>query len=144
MGEYLRMTRQGGMCKSSVYSLDFQEYVCGDDIVEKHNSGLVQQLIERLADFEDKLDNGTLVKLPKKCYRVVYIFGWEIVEYDVVKVTFDHMEGIVSVKATRPHTIEYFTKDNSYEGRVIGVDVFFTEAEAKARLEQNKQGGKYE
>lgn len=144
MGEYLRMTRQGGMCKSSVYSLDFQEYVCGDDIVEKHNGGLVQQLIERLADFEDKLDNGTLVEMPKKCYRVIYIFGWEILEYDVVKVIFDHMEGIVSVKATCPYAVEYFTKDNSYGGRVLGVDVFFTKAEAIAKLEQNKKENRYE
>ena len=65
MSDYKRLTKQGGMCESSVYSLDFQKYVCGDYIVAKQNDGLVQQLIERLAELEDKIENGTLIGLPR-------------------------------------------------------------------------------
>ena len=120
MNKYVRMTEKGVPC--SVASLAF--------------GGRHEQYYYRLAEFEDKLEDGTLVELPKKCYQIVYVLGWEILEYDIVKIKYSHTEGIMSVEATRPHTIEHFTKDTRYQGRVIGVDVFFSKAEAKAEVEQ--------
>lgn len=118
MNKYVRMIEKGVPC--SVASVAF--------------GGRHEQYYYRLSEFEDKLENGTLVELPKKCYQVVYVLGWEILEYDIIEIKYSHTEGIISVKATRPHTIEYFTNDTRYEDRAIGVDVFFSEAEAKAKL----------
>ena len=63
----------GGGCLP--FGLDELEHApdCAEvDIVEKHNSGLVQQLIERLADFEDKLENGTLKFMPCEVGTTIY------------------------------------------------------------------------
>lgn len=123
MHKYIRMTEKGVPCSVASRAFD----------------GRHEQYYYRLAEFEDKLEDGTLVELPKKCYQIVYVLGWEILEYDIVQVKYSHTEGITSVEATRPHTIECFTKDTRYQGRVIGVDVFFAEDEAKAKLEQIKK-----
>lgn len=95
-------------------------------------------VIQEVLEYRTKIENGTLIELPKKCYRVVCVLGWEILEYAIVGIKYDPIEGIVSVKATRPYTIEYFTKENRYKGRVLGVDVFFTKPEAKAKLKSLK------
>lgn len=113
--------------------MDYNRYTNRQWKNEKHT-----RAYECLAEIEDKIENGTLIELPKKCYQVVWCLGWEIVEYDIVETTFDHKEGIVSVEATCPHSVEYFTKYNRYNGRVLGEHVFFTEAEAEAKLAELK------
>lgn len=120
--------------------------VCGIDMPrwELHTANdnemfLSGEAVDKLAKVEDKLENGILVELPKKCYQVIYLLGWEILEYDIIRINYSHTEGIISVDATRPNTAEYFTKDTKYKGRVLGVDVFFSRAKAKARLEQIKK-----
>ena len=136
MSEYKRLTKSGGKYASSVYSLDLQKYVYGDDIVENQNEGLAQQVIERLADLEDKIEQGTLFKLPCKVGDIVYEIFYSKYEARVLEMKV--------IQIVMQETINYLCKTTSrclynygwVKNEDFGKTVFLTRAEAEARLKE--------
>lgn len=95
------------------------------------------RIYNRLADLEDKMDSGLLVELPKKCYQVIWLLGWEIIEYDVISVKYDYLDDLIEeIVAVRGNSTTYFNRSLEKHYRKIGEDVFFTKAEAEARLKE--------
>lgn len=98
------------------------------------------EAIDRLAELENQIERGELVPMPKKCYQVVWAFGWEIIEYDIVSITYDCDKAIINkvIATIRPHTQQVFTNRDS--GHFDGIDtyVFFTKAEAEQRIKELK------
>ena len=82
--------------------------------------------IERLAELEDKIENGTLIELLCKVGDTVYQFdnGGEIYESKI--------RSIYYVENTLFYDCEFFAFDNT----AIGQSIFLTKAEAEARLKE--------
>lgn len=96
-------------------------------------------LTEKALKFDElkaKIDNGTLIELPKKCYQVIWVLGWEIIEYDIVSITYDYDKAtITKVIAVRPHSQQVFTDRDLGHFDGIDTDVFFSKAKAEAEKE---------
>ena len=133
MKEYKRMTKSGGKYASSVFSLDYSKYVYGDDIVETQNDGLAQQIIERLAELEDKIENGTLIELPCKVGDTLYYVSPTKKQINIEKVTGIVLDEFLKIRTlSNQGILEYFPI--SYLGRTL----LFTIAEAEAKLKELK------
>lgn len=76
-----------------------------------------EDAITRLAELEDKIENGTLVEFPCKVGDKVYQFdnGGEIYESEI--------KGLI-----------YDCGNFAFDERAIGTSIFLTKAEAEARL----------
>ena len=86
-----------------------------------------QKLARKLADYEDKQEQGLLIELPCKVGDTMYyIYGKEIVEVNVLRIEISYTE------------IHIVTGYNSL-GK-IGKTLFFTRSEAEESLA--KMGGK--
>ena len=95
------------------------------------------EAIDRLAELENQIERGELVPMPKKCYQVIWVLGWEIIEYDIVSITYDYDKAtITKVIAVRPHSQQVFTNRDLGHFNGIDTDVFFTIAEAEKKLEE--------
>ena len=106
-----------------------------DDIVEYE-----KEAYNRLCDLEDKIENGTLIELPKKCYHIQWGLGLEINEYDIMEVQYDYYRGkITSVRAFRRNpTTHYIAGTRTFYFNELGETVFFTKSKAKAKLRELK------
>ena len=97
---------------------------------------LTQQLMSvvlELEEYRDKIEDGTLIELPKKCYQVIWVLGWEIIEYDVVSITYDYDKAtITKVIAVCPNSRQVFTDRDLGHFDGIGTHVFFNKAKAAA------------
>ena len=66
---YKRLTKYNEYSHNAevyAYSVDKDVYFDGVDIVCNENSSLAQETIDRLAELEDKIEQGTLIELPCK------------------------------------------------------------------------------
>lgn len=88
----------------------------------------------RLAELEDKIENGTLIELPCKVGNTVYVFNrkYEICEMEVI-----------SFMLTNKFKEFYAVVDNPYEhygyslyASKLNKDWFLTKAEAEAKLKE--------
>ena len=73
--EYKRLTKYNEYSQNAevyAYTVDKDVYFDGIDIVGNENSSLAQETIDRLAELEDKIENGTLVELPCPIRTMVY------------------------------------------------------------------------
>lgn len=78
---------------------------------------------KRLAELEDKIEDGTLIELPCKVRDTVY-------NTDGIRV---YQGKIMEISLTPKHFI--FTADTvCFDERAIGIRVFLTKAEAEAKL----------
>ena len=127
--EYKRLTK-----KADVKLLDC-EYSCGS---------LHLDVVKRLGELEDKIDNGTLIELPCKVGDKVYIATklWDIKE--VVEAEVACVEVTADEKGIRYRTYldhEYVfskTNPNLIKNRYIfyNDEFFLTKAEAEAKLKE--------
>lgn len=95
-----------------------------------------QQLIDKLADYEDLEEQGRLVKLPCKVGDIVfYISGKIILEYEVVGFSVD---GTGAWLIYGEHHVDENDKTYSYNFEVdkFGKTVFLTKSEAEAKLKE--------
>jgi hypothetical protein len=85
--------------------------------------------LDRLAELEDKIEQGTLIELPCKVGDTVY-------NTDSIRV---YQGEIMEISLTPKHFI--FTADTvCFDERAIGTRVFLTREEAEKRLEELKGG----
>ena len=77
------------------------------------------KIIDRLADFEDKIENGTLIELPCKVY---FLSGsmQQIFECEIKNIIYDTVNG-------------------AFDKTAIGKTVFFVQAEAEKNLKNLKE-----
>lgn len=108
--QYGRLTKKGGYTKE----LDLKQELG------------YSYIYNRLAELEDKIENGTLVELPCKVGDIVYQFdnGGEIYESKIRSVYY--------VENTLFYDCGFFDFDNT----AIGQSIFLTRAEAEARLKE--------
>jgi hypothetical protein len=114
-----------------------------------HNSdchcGLVEDMIEKLADYEDLEEQGRLIKLPCKVGDTVYVNGvlgcGEAERYRVIRVDYHSTLGtgrnefyIEALLCADPDSsIAFYDKQ-------FGKTVFLTKAEAEAKLKELRGG----
>ena len=126
MKEYKRLTK-----KADVILLDC-EYSCGS---------LHLDVIKRLGELEDKIENGTLVELPCKVGDILYrvVKGLPISEWKVTSICFnraDMTDYVITATASNPISHwKFWSKD-------FGETLFLTKAEAEKKLNELKGGVK--
>nr|DAU18583.1 MAG TPA: mHsp60, mHsp10, Mitochondrial, Chaperonin, Complex, Symmetric [Caudoviricetes sp.] len=114
-----------------------------------HNSdchcGLVEDMIEKLADYEDLEEQGRLIKLPCKVGDTVYVNGvlgcGEAERYRVIRVDYHSTLGtgrnefyIEALLCADPDSsIAFYDKQ-------FGKTVFLTKSEAEAKLKELRGG----
>ena len=110
MSEYKRLTKQV-----------FDKVQGCEDKMTMHGQSLYD-LYNRLAELEDKIENGTLIELPCKVGDKVYQFdnGGEIYESDITCLIYD-------------------CGNFDFEEMAIGKSVFLTKSEAEARLKELRE-----
>lgn len=87
-------------------------------------------VLNRLAELEDKIEDGTLIELPCKVGDIVYQFdnGGEIYELMILH---------INIYKGKPY---YETDAIDFDNRAIGESIFLTKAEAEAKLEELQEG----
>lgn len=91
----------------------------------------IDDIIDRLTELEDKIENGTLVELPCKVGDTVYVaYSVRIAEWEVVSIQI--FENNTLFRLGHKGTDDY----NSFWLRELGDYVFLTKDEAEKRLEE--------
>lgn len=120
--EYQRLTKRR---KDGSVALDFYSNSKDFTIVE---------LKLRLAELEDKIENGTLVELPCKVGEIMYevIDGIPIQEWKIESICFNraYPKGVIWAERTRDFAQWKFSIED------CGTKWFATKAEAEKRLEE--------
>lgn len=128
--KYERLTRRNEIGDAvPVGASEF--YLEGD----KESLDATADVFERLADIEDKIENGTLVELPCKVGDTVYAFHYsrqEIREWEVFKVliTDKFFAFILGHRGTDDYVFFY--------EKEIGENYFLSKSSAEARLAELK------
>ena len=122
MKEYKRLTK---------YSEENQDYITPYCDTANCNGVCLdcdyeQVIINRLADLENKIENGTLIELPCKVGDVVYQFdnGGRIYEATILN---------IEIYKGKPY---YETCGVDFDNTAIGESIFLTKAEAEAKLKE--------
>jgi hypothetical protein len=114
--------------------------VCGGGIMEKykrltervgnevHELAWNGEILHRLAEYEDKIENGTLIELLCKNGDKIYQFdnGGKIYESEVKSIYYDNKNLI--------YDCGYF----AFDKRALGESIFLTKSEAEKKLEELK------
>ena len=114
----------------------------GDEV---HSLVWEGEIIHRLAELEDKIENGTLIELPCKVGDKVYAPHWHFGEWDII-VPYQ----ITNITITQNKKLEWIKKYRAMEvveGKTIdwqlnfafdeiGKTVFLTKAEAESKLKE--------
>ena len=100
-----------------------------DDCEETENATAASydELLNRLAELEDKIENGTLRELPKIGQTLYGVIPWR---KEVREITIDNI-GVFS-----DCIVVFDTYDNDY---VLNDYAFYTEAEAQKKLKECKK-----
>lgn len=141
MKDYKRLTYKKVNGTTEIYLRIDKDYISSaNDIIDEEKYEFVDMILSRLAELEDKIENGTLVELPKKCYHIQWGLGLEINEYDIIEVQYDYHRGkITSVRAFRRNpTTNYIAGTRTFYFNELGETVFFTKAKAEAKLRELK------
>lgn len=135
MKEYKRLTQQGGIgrfvkddcitCKSHRTDKDGCDFCCGD---EDSNNWCCGVLYNRLAELEDDIESGKLIRLPCKVGDTVWFinaYNKDIVEAVVTRIVFN---GEICIEAYGDYK-DYI---------VLEKGCFLTKAEAEKKLAELK------
>lgn len=131
MSDYKRLTEVKN-CNDFCFSVD-----CEEDC-DTCYFGLLHQ---RLAELEDKIENGTLVELPCKVGDKVYYLSGKTIREEVVT----NVECVINYNEIMLLNSYIFTNDpddrddNCYRLSKLGKSLFLTKAEAEAKLEQSRK-----
>lgn len=140
MSQYKRLTDKKVKGVTERFIRVDKDYILSAyDIVDEEN--IVEMIINRLAELEDKIENGTLIELPCKVGDTVYEVFKEhgslfIQETKIEKIV------IVGEKGLRLK----LARNSFYETAMssLGKTVFLTRAEAEAKLRELQEGTRNE
>ncbi len=107
--------------------------------------------IQRLAELEDKIENGTLIELPCKINDIVYQVCEKLNTNPFVKVPrelfiIEHKVGDIKMSMIRTKPIFRILTFNeefgtmAWSGEHIGTQLFLTPAEAEKKLKERQDG----
>ena len=135
MSEYKRLTDKKVKGVTERFIRVDKDYILSAyDIVDEEN--IVEMIINRLAELEDKIENGTLIELPCKAGDTVYeVFARHnppFIDESIVEKIVITASGI-KLKLSR--NAMYETAVSS-----IGKTLFFTRKEAEAKLKELQDG----
>lgn len=115
--------------------------VCGVDLpkwsIDKHSdiqSFLSGDAVDRLAELEDKIEQGTLIELPCKggdtVYKIMHVCGHRrIVQFEVSRISIYEKDICVFFHKSKESWHEWCTKPHHF-----GSNIFLTREEAEKRL----------
>lgn len=138
MSDYKKLTMEGSILGKIVNCVvcpnKTKNYTC-----RKDKTNCLQAVINRLAELEDKIENGTLIELPCKVGDMVYqVFDLEydprILEAKVIKIEISETIRCYT-KLTRLCMYNYGCVKNED----FGETVFLTKPEAEAKLKELKR-----
>ena len=101
-----------------------------------------QELQDRLAELEDKIENGTLIELPCKVGDTVYFAvnnGWDCAEIDEIHIFKDDIV-FEWVQYDRGYELTELWDCGDFSLKDIGKTVFLTREEAEKRLKELQNG----
>jgi hypothetical protein len=133
--KYERLTKYNEYSHNAevyAYSVDKDVYFDGVDIVGNENSSLAQEVIDRLAELEDKIENGTLLELPCKVGDTV----WEIIQSPNGNFISKEIIGDYWITEDRIVARTGLYSTDSIEIEEFGKTVFLTKAEAEQKLKE--------
>lgn len=94
------------------------------------NCGIVEDMVKKLADYENLEEQGRLIKLPCKVGDTVYVIvGKKISAQKIQRATIDS-----------EMKIEFCTKRRGFALFDVGKTVFLTKSEAEAKLKELRGG----
>lgn len=110
-----------------------------DDCEETENAAAASydELLNRLAKLEDKIENGTLVELPCKEGDIVYFVNWLRPTPRIEAFKVDHLE--VNKNYIRVACYDFENEDNYSMYRIDSKDISFTKDEALKKLKELKR-----
>lgn len=143
MKDYKRLTDKKVEGTTERYIRVDKDYILSAyDIIDEERQDFVEMIINRLAELEDKIENGTLIELPCKVGDTV----WDIVksinrtkntivykhiqEYQVERIEIDNYNLYL--------VITVFTEDGICEGYARPNQVYYTKAEAEKKFKELK------
>lgn len=140
-----RLTSYKNDCKREMIcryeNCDTCEEYCPD--LNEDNCPCLQEILEKLAEYEDLEEQGKLLKPPCKVGDIIWVNGvlgvGEIEEYKVIKVDYHSTLGtersefyIVAILASNPeNSMGFYDKE-------IGKTVFLTKSAAEQALKEKK------
>ena len=101
-----------------------------------------KKVLNRLAELEDKIENGTLIELPCKVGDTVFFAvdnGWDCVEIDEIHIFKDDIV-FEWVQYDRGYELTELWDSDDFSIRDIGKTVFLTREEAEKRLKELQNG----
>lgn len=110
-----------------------------DDCEETENAAAASydELLNRLAKLEDKIENGTLVELPCKEGDIVYFVNWHRHPPRIEAFKVDHLE--VNKNYIRVACYDFENEYDYSMYRFDGKDISFSKEEALKKLKELKQ-----
>ena len=99
------------------------------------NCGIVEDMVKKLADYENLEEQGRLIKLPCNVGDTVYAIGFNnnkqiIYESVVLRILITEKEIVFDVK------VDEFGINSQLKQSILGKTVFFTKSEAEAKLKE--------
>ena len=111
---------------------------CSGCITSDCDCGIVEDMVKKLAEYEDLEEQGRLVKLPCNVGDTVYgISMGKVITLTVVEFSIFCMKGMRIINAKCQNNDEF----RNYVEWEFGKTVFLTKSEAEARLEELRGGG---
>lgn len=100
------------------------------------------EVLERLAELEDKIEDGTIVELPCNRGDTVYFLSGKTIRAEVVKqIKYIINNGEIDLLNSYIMTDDVYSKDyNFYRLSKLGKSLFLTKTEAEKKLEELKNG----
>lgn len=119
---------------------------CIGCITSNCDCGLVEDMVEKLAEYEDLEEQGGLIKLPCKVGDTV----WDNdcgrpCAYTITAFSFGECEEYICEPVTTKETVFYYANSSgsitgSFAESEIGKSVFLTKSEAEAKLKELRGG----
>jgi hypothetical protein len=143
MKEYERLTKKGAYYDKDDYKLDLVIELDERHYEKVNDIETICRKLNRLAELEDKIENGTLIELPCKVGDKLYTLcckgynygGWYIKETCVSEINlFPNGINVIEKQVDERGICFYYKIDLSLFNKVI----FLTKAEAEAKLKEQQ------
>lgn len=110
------------------------------------NCKTIEDVIDKLAEYEDLEEQGRLVKLPCKVGDTVWDIDYGVpTAYEITGYSFGESDGYIEYSASKTEIVFYFSNTSgsiteSFAVSEIGKSVFLNKSEAEAKLKELRGG----
>lgn len=137
MKEYKRLTKRYKDGTSGTIKQPQSEYIA---TVYDEQLRINNEVLDRLCELEDKIENGTLIELPCKVGDEIYHLSDKKISKETVKqIKYIIDNGEIDLLNSYIMTDDIYSKDyNFYRFSKFGKSIFLTKTEAENRLKELK------